>query len=179
MTEELISKVDPYIELNKEGLYEIKSKEILQELITTNELKLVERQISIANENIIHVINNDIGNTIIDGDKVSYSIKDFEILPSDGEYQTMAAGVTKVDYYWWGLKVYLSKYALQGASAVGIGMAGYIARLLKVPHPLGLAIAGALGGGAWLVGQISHGIVMRINYAPPPFPFLVTKIEYQ
>lgn len=82
-----------------------------------------------------------------------------------GNIVPMSAGTNKVEFYWWGIRVYLSARTIQIASTFSLGAAAYIASTLEVTLVVGAAIAGALAALGLLVSWISNGYVVDYNYA--------------
>ncbi|WP_342558102.1 hypothetical protein [Metasolibacillus sp. FSL K6-0083] len=62
-------------------------------------------------------------------------------------------GVTKVDFHWWGVKIYLSRTDANKAAMFGLGVAGiWIPSKVLTTVALGLGIAGSqpIPGGIWI-----------------------------
>lgn len=181
LSDELVEKINPYVELNSDGTFEITSEDKLLEFLTPEELNLVNSLINSANETNLNVLNDKSGpgTVTVNDNQLTLTIRDYEIRNELDGIQLFSNGVTKVDFYWWGMKVYLSKTAINAASASSIGAAGYLAGKLKVKTPLALVIAAGLGAAGYLGTQIPHGVEVRVNLIPFPPGFVVTKIAYQ
>ncbi|ALC80192.1 MULTISPECIES: hypothetical protein [Bacillus] len=157
-SDELVEKIDRYVKLNSNGKFKIASEKKLLEFLTPDELAVVKSQIKSANENIADIVKRDKSNpgtVSVNNNQMTLSIKDSEITGKSGGFQIASEGVTKVDFYWWGMRVYLSKTVINTASAASIGAAGYLGT------------------------QIPHGVQIKFNYIVTSPHIIPTEIKYQ
>lgn len=176
-----------YIILNESGEFFIDPSVDLSTILSEEELKNVEESIENANTlNSETIENQDVnpGNVVINNESVTLSIYDSELFPqNNGAVMARAyySGVTKISSYWWGFKIYLSKTVVNTAGSAAIGAAGYLASTLKVPHPIGYAIAAGLGAAGYLGTNIPYGVELRINktFVSSKVRYIPTGVKYQ
>ncbi|MFD9627594.1 hypothetical protein [Peribacillus muralis] len=188
LSQQLIDTMDQYIILNEFGEFFIDPSVDLSKILSEEELKIVEESIENANAiNSETIENQDVnpGNVVINNDSVTLSIYDSELIPQKDRAIMARAyynGVTKISSYWWGFKVYLSKTVINTAGSSVIGAAGYYASTLKVPHPIGYAIAAGLGAAGYLGTNIKYGVELRINktfISQVKIKYIPTGVKYQ
>lgn len=169
MTEDVLKEVEKYIVV-KNGKYKLDLKNDMK-IFAPSLVKQVREQLNLVNLSLkeagITDLNIEEGNT--------YEISDIEIrnnfndagivLPIEDEITIMAHGVTKVDFHWWGVDVYLSATALKmiyGGVAGGSTVAA--AALLTIPV-IGWAIALGIAGGVATVATVTqkHGYIFHYN----------------
>ena len=187
LSQELIDTMDQYITLNEFGEFIIDPSVDLSTILSEEELKNVKLSVDNANALNSETIENqelNPGHVSINNENVTLSIYDSELFPqNDGAIMARAyySGVTKVSSYWWGYKIYLSKKVVNTAGGAAIGVAGYLTSQLKVPHPVGIAIAGGLGAAGYLGTNISYGVQLRINktFVSSSIRYVPTGVKYQ
>ena len=160
ITEEIISKADPYIDLGQNGLFEISNYDDLSQVLTVTEIELVEEQ--------IRNINIELRNSIYASDTENVSVDESSKLVTtyakDTEDVSMATsrkeGVNKIEWHWFGIRIYLSKsvvnHILNGGVAAG---ATYIG--LQFPG-VGTTIALAISG--YLITEFGTQHISRAIY---------------
>lgn len=160
ITEEIISKADPYIDLGQNGLFEISNYDDLSQVLTVTEIELVEEQ--------IRNINIELRNSIYASDTENVSVDESSKLVTtyakDTEDVSMATsrkeGVNKIEWRWFGIRIYLSKsvvnHILNGGVAAG---ATYIG--LQFPG-VGTTIALAISG--YLITEFGTQHISRAIY---------------
>ncbi|SFD61812.1 hypothetical protein [Bacillus sp. UNCCL81] len=173
--EELIEKVSPYINMDFTGQFSVNDSDALSEILTDNELQLVQQNIEDANElNSSLYYSPGPGTSVSVGDgSLTYTV--------DESVKGYIDGVTKVQSYWWGYKVYLSKTVVNALGSGVIATANKIADKLKLPYKVGLAVAGALGVAGYLISNVPHGVIIRVNKIPisSGIGYVPTWIKYQ
>ncbi|MBC1558641.1 hypothetical protein HB911_08015 [Listeria booriae] len=170
----VIDKVEPYINLDSEGFSEDIPQSVLDSL-TKEEAIAIKEYIDEANQFI------EDSNAEIDvADKVAInSVYDSQLNTDPNVITPFAAGVTKVNRYWWGYKVYLSKTFLNTLAAASISASGYIASQLKLKHWAAIVLAGILGATGYLLGNQKHGVVIRVVSVLPGSRYVVTGVWRQ
>ena len=145
VTQEEKEKFNPYVLLNEEThQYSIQAE--------TAEYQKLQRQIDQTNAFLATVDFDQYGDEIfvIAPEQESPSIA----LYANGQY---VEGVTKIETYWWGYRVYLSKTAAQTAIATGFVVIGSV----TVAGPLVLFAIGMLGVATGLA--LPGGIIFDYN----------------
>lgn len=160
ITEEIISKADPYIDLGQNGLFEISNYDGLSKVLTVTEIELVEEQIS----NINIELRNSINASDIENISVDESSKLLTIYAKDTEDVLMATrgkeGVNKIEWRWFGIRVYLSKSVVNHILNAGVAAgAAYIG--IQFPG-VGIAIATAIS--AYLITEFGTQHISRAIY---------------
>lgn len=160
ITEEIISKADPYIDLGQNGLFEISNYDDLSQVLTATEIELVEEQISNINIELRNSINaSDTENVSIDE-----SSKLVTIYAKDTEDVLMAAsgkeGVNKIEWHWFGIRIYLSKSVVNHILNAGV-TAG--ATYIGIQFP-GVGTAIALAISAYLITEFGTQHISRAIY---------------
>lgn len=150
-----------HLKLNNESI-KLFSPELRKEI--RDQLKFMNKEIEKAGIKDLDVKN---GNEIYVSDyEIRQAIIDAGIdVHDDSDISIMAAGVTKVQFHWWGVTVYLSATALKLIyGAVAGGMTITAAALLMVPA-VGWAIAAGMAGGIATVATQTqkHGYVFRFD----------------
>ena len=151
VTQEEKEKFNPYVLLNEEThQYSIQAEAATA--LTTAEYQKLQRQIDQTNAFLATVDFDQYGDEIfvIAPEQESPSIA----LYANGQY---VEGVTKIETYWWGYRVYLSKTAAQTAIATGFVVIGSV----TVAGPLVLFAIGMLGVATGLALQ--GGIIFDYN----------------
>ena len=160
ITEEIISKADPYIDLGQNGLFEISNYDDLSKVLTVTEIELVEEQIS----NINIELRNSINASDIENISVDESSKLLTIYAKDTEDVLMATsgkeGVNKIEWRWFGIRVYLSKSVVNHILNAGVA-AG--ATYIGIQFPgVGIAIASAIS--TYLITEFGTQHISRAIY---------------
>ena len=151
VTQEEKEKFNPYVLLNEEThQYSIQAEAATA--LTTAEYQKLQRQIDQTNAFLATVDFDQYGDEIfvIAPEQESPSIA----LYANGQY---VEGVTKIETYWWGYRVYLSKTAAQTAIATGFVVIGSV----TVAGPLVLFAIGMLGVATGLA--LPGGIIFDYN----------------
>ncbi|MCZ9313368.1 MAG: hypothetical protein O0V67_08305 [Methanocorpusculum sp.] len=151
VTQEEKEKFNPYVLLNEEThQYSIKAEAATA--LTTAEYQKLQRQIDQTNAFLATVDFDQYGDEIfvIAPEQESPSIA----LYANGQY---VEGVTKIETYWWGYTVYLSKTAAQTAISTGFVVIGSV----TVAGPLVLFAIGVLGVATGLA--LPGGIIFDYN----------------
>lgn len=148
LTQEEITRIDPYVTKDSAGHYFILSSEAAYTLSSTDYFKAIHN-IKIANKKM-----DDLNSSI---PVLSYT---------DGK--------TDAEWHWWGVTVYLSKVACQsaltGAAAITIGSVGIM------PGPAVLLLIGGIYSGSAI--GIPGGIAFDVYWPEIPFVFSGNPINY-
>jgi len=190
LTEKQINVMDQYIKLNSKGEYEIDSSVDIYKLLSRDEAKSVLKSIKDANNANHELLNRSKsapGNVSSTGKTVVLSVTDnqFNSKKNSGVMSAQKAaytsGVTKIKSYWWGYKVYLSKYVVNTAGGAAIGAAGFVTSKLKVSNAIGLAIAAGLGAAGFIGTNVPYGVELRLNktFLLNTIRFVPTGVKYQ
>lgn len=153
-------------------------------------MAIVEQSIADANEANIQAIENEEVNpgTVSIGDEsVNLTIYDSETFPQtaiDKEMQkagTKYVRVTKVNRYWWGYKIYLSKTVMKTAATSSLGASSYLFSTLGLSKPIVLIIVGALFGAGYLISTVKYGVELRLNktFVGNVVKYVPTGVKYQ
>lgn len=160
ITEEIIRKADPYIDLGQNGLFEISNYDDLSQVLTVTEIELVEEQ--------IRNINIELRNSIYASDTENFSVDESSKLVTtyakDTEEVLMATrrkeGVNKIEWRWFGIRIYLSKSVVNHILNAGV-TAG--ATYIGIQFPgVGTAIALAISG--YLITEFGTQRISRAIY---------------
>ena len=151
VTQEEKEKFNPYVLLNEEThQYSIQAEAATA--LTTAEYQKLQRQIDQTNAFLATVDFDQYGDEIFVIAPEQES--PFIALYANGQY---VEGVTKIETYWWGYRVYLSKTAAQTAIATGFVVIGSV----TVAGPLVLFAIGMLGVATGLA--LPGGIIFDYN----------------
>lgn len=169
LTEEVLEDLESYIVV-RDDQYHLELKSDVR-YFAPEVVKQVREQLKMVNKSLKGAGITDLD--IKNGNE--YFISDFEMrenliaagieLPEEPEMSIMAHGVTKVEWYWWGVDVYLSATALKmiyGGVAGGATITA--AALLTIPI-IGWAIAAGIAGGVATVATQTqiHGYIFHWN----------------
>lgn len=157
LNEEIISKSNPYINLDKNGLFEISNYDELSQVLTEMEIELVEKQIININIELKSSINaSDAENVSIDESSklVTIYAKD-ALMPTSTE-----EGVNKIEWQWFGVRIYLSKSVVNHIINAGV-TAG--ATYIGIQFP-GVGTAIALAISTYLITEFGTQYISRAIY---------------
>ncbi|PKR82493.1 hypothetical protein [Heyndrickxia camelliae] len=126
--QEELSKLSSYVVLNEESLrYEI--KEEAKQSLTDDEFNFLYSSVNTTNEQLNENTEVSLENLVIPSNE---QVLDHNNL----EYKN---GVTKLEWHWWGLRVYLSKNTINYASG-GVAIGG-----IWIPEPIISKVLSTLG----------------------------------
>lgn len=187
LTQDIINIMDEYVTLSEEGTYVIDPSIDLASILSPTDLDLVLKSIQDANDALEEINNRSrfaLGSVSTAEDAVVLTVYDNQLKGKTGGYQLAAytSGKTAIYTYWWGYKVYLSKYVVNVAGGASVGAATYLMGRLGVTSvPLGLAIAAGLGGLGVVATTIPYGVEMRINktFVSNTVRYIPTQVKYQ
>ncbi|CAM2972828.1 hypothetical protein HAHI6034_11780 [Hathewaya histolytica] len=160
LTNQLVNKVDPFVKLNNDGEFYITNEDKLSKLITQEELEIVKNQIVQTNSGIKESLKT--SDTFHINQKIkSVTVSEFESNNNQTLYRAASKeGVNKVEWVWFGVRIYLSKSAVNHILNAGVTAgATYIG--IKFPG-VGKAIATAVS--SYLITEFGTGYVSRAIY---------------
>ncbi|WEZ09990.1 hypothetical protein P5663_09175 [Priestia flexa] len=120
--------VDSYVKI-KEQKFVLENKDELLNKLGEKDFNIVVKQIEETNEFLGELDSSELR---VEGNTFTGNL-------SDGEFSTMAHGVTKIKVYWSYARVYLSATTLRNLGA-GLSLAG-----IWIPHAVASKVAGSLG----------------------------------
>lgn len=153
VSEEEIDKFDKYVYQTDTG-FGISNQAYAE--LSQGEIATLEKQISVTNSSFEH------GEFVKKGDGFENVVYDSELGIYDATLR--GRGVTKINFYWWGFKAYVSRGVARAAGSAGIGVAGYIASTMGVSFWVGALIAAGIGLLGYAVSNIPHGVGVRYTY---------------
>lgn len=162
LSEQLIDGLDQFVEFDGEK-YTLNVPIAVKLAYSDEDIATVQAQIDESNQMLKETESD--SHTYVDEDAktVNFLISDTEVLRDAGQKVLLrAAGVTKFERYWWGMKIYMSKTFLNYSGGSLVAMAGYITNKLPWKHPYGLLVAGAMGALGVFGTSAKHGYVVRI-----------------
>ncbi|KAA1035780.1 hypothetical protein [Macrococcus equipercicus] len=160
VSEELINKANPFISVDDTNDKFILDKESARNTLTENEVELVQKQLNKTN----HLLHEENVNYVQHGESLIPE-NNAKVEKSITTYST-SEGINKVEFYWWGAKIWISKTAVRkvletGAEGGGAALGAYLG---GVPGALLGTIAGSLvskfGGPA-----AARAVYIKYNYA--------------
>ncbi|MBU0279119.1 hypothetical protein [Gemella sp. zg-1178] len=154
----IIKKLDKYVKFNKDKkIFEFDKDKNL----SLEELNFLESKISETNKRLNNLI-------ISDNEQIKYLSKKVKVISTpnlkEGAYLRYAEGIDAIDFYWWGMDIWLSKTTLNKAVATGTIIAGVFissARILAALQILGV----------W--APVPGGIYMKVHY-----PFGIAEVRW-
>ncbi|QWQ38508.1 hypothetical protein KMP11_06030 [Gemella sp. zg-570] len=154
----IIKKLDKYVKFNKDKkIFEFDKDKNL----SLEELNFLESKISETNKRLNNLI-------ISDNEQIKYLSKKVKVTSTpnlkEGAYLRYAEGIDAIDFYWWGMDIWLSKTTLNKAVATGTIIAGVFissARILVALQILGV----------WT--PVPGGIYMKVHY-----PFGIAEVRW-
>lgn len=191
LSQELINVMDEYVTLNDKGMYVIDSSINIYDIVNPDEAELVLKSIkdaNIANQDLLNRSSLAPGNVSTTGKSILLTVSDTQLNAeqssnNDSVVQKAAytSGVTKVKSYWWGYKIYLSKYVVNAAGGAAFGAGGFLTSKLKVSNPMGIAIAAGLGAAGFIGTNIPYGVELRLNktFVSSTLRYVPTSVKYQ
>ena len=173
VTEAEKEKFNPYVSLNEETHQYFITDEAQSKLTYAEYLKL-SQMIEQTNSFIKTIDFEKYGNEIF---IISDGLESFKT--SISESREYVEGVTKIEVYWWGYTIYLSKTTLN-TIGTGVSIAG-----IFIKHPVVAVAASILG---FALGQAPGGIVFDYNTIVQAIPIygividdilFVTSVRFQ
>ncbi|MFD4704845.1 hypothetical protein ACFWM3_08240 [Gottfriedia sp. NPDC058432] len=174
LDQELIDKASPYIDMDSSGQFSVNNSSALSTILSADELQLVQQNVTEANQLNQEIYYSSNGGSVSVGtDNLTYTVNEFN--------RSYIDGVTKLESYWWGYKIYLSKNVVRAAGVTVSGGAGYIASTLPLPFGAGIAAASIMALGGYLASTIPHGVIIRVNKVPTltGIKYIPTWVKYQ
>lgn len=149
VSEETIRRLNPWIFYNdEENRYEMKAGS--EEALDLNDFKLANQYLSAANASLDQVDITDTSVTIL-APEDEYK----QSTPSRKARAAFHEGITKMEFHWWGARIYLSRTTIQFLGA-GTTIGG-----IWIPEPLVSKILASLGA---VITTCPGGIVFDYNY---------------
>lgn len=143
LTDKVISKADPYIALDNEGVFVISDYESLSQKLTVAEFQLVKKQITNINAQVLQSKSDLDQSVVVDYRAKSVSFYSLTSSPRRAKSK-YKEGVTKITWKWYGARIYLSKTIVNHILKAGVN-AGSAYITGKIPGT-GIAIATAVAG---------------------------------
>ncbi len=171
VSQEVIEKADPYVSL-KDGKFIIEPT--IKDHLSNDELQKVEESVAEANKQVnsarekrhLEKSGPEFTETTTE-EAVVFTESSPKLENTDGDEVKpyFQEGRTSISYFWWGVRIHLSKTTVQTIGA-GVGIAG-----VWVPEPVVSKILATLGiaatmipGGVW--ADYSYAALARFSIAP-------------
>jgi len=153
LSNEIVAKADPYIALSKSGNFYISNVTKLQTILTAEEYSVVTLQLENTNKSTpksnISINQKEKSITISSSESTNASIR-----------ATSKEGVNKVEWIWFGIRIYLSKTTVNHILNLQVGAA---ATYLTIQFPgIGAAVAAFLA--TYIVTEFGTSHVSRAIY---------------
>lgn len=152
VSEELIEKANSYVYINEANEFVLDEK-LASEKLNEQEIEKVRQQVSMTND-------------LLEGHEEEYSAQGNVLTNQEGmvTYST-SEGIDRIDFYWWGVKLWLSKSTVE--SVLNVGSAGG-----------GAAIGGSLGGVPGAVAGAVAGQILQEFITPAAARAIFVQYNY-
>jgi hypothetical protein len=152
VSQALIEQADKYVTIEDNKFVYVENPEL-----SAVEAAEVQAMIAETNANVSAAAQEDGFVLIEEGDYLSLT----EEMPV---VDTFGYGVTGVQFYWFGVRIFLNAGDIQWGCRVGVGaLATYVGSLSGVGYPVAFSIAGEVMKRA--CGAIGHGFVIDFNFS--------------
>lgn len=157
-----IKKLDKYVKFNKEKkIFEFERNKDL----SSEEINFLEKQISETNQKINNL-------TIGENEQVKYLSNKVKVISTpkleNGTSLRYAEGIDAIDFYWWGMDIWLSRTTINRSLSTGALVAGVLIPAGKIVAALII-----LTGTAGIWNAVPGGIYMKVYY-----PFNISEVRW-
>lgn len=170
-SENFRKKVDAFIKISDDKRFNITNEEALKETITIEEFIQLTQQIEKINSQLQELKQEDL---IIGDGKIVY---DFTLDQQNRNAPIVLAktaeGINRIEFYYWGYKIWLSKTTVN--KILNVGTAGGAAALGAVLGNVPGAIIGAVVGS--ILSEFVNPAAARAIYMEVLYPTITIKIQ--
>ncbi|WP_271399385.1 hypothetical protein [Salinicoccus roseus] len=156
MSKELIEKADSYVYVNNNNEF-VFAEKLASEKLNGQEIEKVKQQVSMTND-------------LLEGHRGEYSVQGNVLSNQESMQEGMVTystseGINKIETYWWGVKLWLSKSTVR--SVLNVGSAGG-----------GAYIGGAVGGVPGAVAGAAAGQILQEFITPAAARAIFVQYNY-
>lgn len=163
---DLISKADQFITISSDKSF-VLNLEKAKSILSKEEIEIVQNRLSETNQ----LSEENRSNLVVIGDHLATKVSKTDMQKATSE------GINKVEGYWWGLKIWLSKTTVRkimnvgaqgGAAYVAALVGGYIGSKGGAHGAIVGAVAGAVAGAIvseFITPTAARAVFMTYNYA--------------